>query len=98
MRKIQNQIRKNSLLDYGFGTDAMKGSKVCKNCNSLEPSSNVYCRKCKARLPSTTLYDLYKAQHKSCEKCGAVVSANMQFCPNCGQSIKNKIYQIKEAE
>ncbi len=86
--KKQNVLRRKSLFDFGFGTDIMKHSVVCGECKSLEPSGRMYCSNCNAKLPKSNLYDLYKSYHRSCEKCGTVLSDSMHFCPRCGIRVK----------
>ena len=86
--KKQNEIRKKSLLYFGFGIDAMKNPVVCPNCNSLEPSNKIFCSKCNSKLPKANLYDLYKSYHICCEKCGTVLSSSMHYCPHCGIRVK----------
>ena len=83
--KLQNLIRKDSLLSCGFGTDAMKRLSVCPNCHSLESSDSTVCSICKTRLAKSTLYDIYKSRHRACSGCGTIITAGMQFCPHCGQ-------------
>ena len=86
--KMQNLIRNNSLLSHGFGVDAMKKSMVCPNCHSLESSEHTICSICNEKLSRMTLYDLYKSKHKGCSHCGAVLSAEMHFCPRCGRIVE----------
>lgn len=87
--KKQNVIRKKSLFHFGFGVDTMKNSVVCPVCSSLETGGRNTCGKCKARLPKTNLYELYKSYHPCCEKCGTVLSASMHYCPHCGMRVVN---------
>ena len=82
--KKQNEVRKNALYRFGFGTDAMKGLVVCENCNSLEVSGKLLCRRCGAKLPKTNLYALYRSRHRCCENCGGVLAKSMHYCPRCG--------------
>ena len=88
--KKQSEQRKITLSDYGFGTDVMKSLVVCKKCNSIDTKNNVYCKFCNEKLPSATLYELYRSQHKSCERCGTVLSQSMVYCPKCGTVITKK--------
>ena len=88
--KQQNKIRRRSLLQYGFGIERMQELTVCPNCNSLESSHRILCKNCNAKLPKTTIYDLYKSYHESCPKCKTVLSKSMYYCPNCGVKIKEK--------
>lgn len=88
MKMIEKIKRKNALLQFGFGTDVMKTTTVCTNCNSMESVSKLFCSKCGARLPRVNLYDYYRAQHRSCPDCGSVLSESMDYCPKCGIAIK----------
>ncbi len=88
MKMIDSILRKKSLLQFGFGTDVMKATTVCTNCNLMESTKKLFCSKCQARLPRATLYDYYKAQHKNCSSCGTVLSDSMNYCPKCGVRVK----------
>ena len=85
---IERINRKNTLSQFGFGVDVMKTTTVCTNCNSMENVEKQFCSKCGNTLPTTNLYDYYKAQHRSCPDCGSVLSESMYYCPKCGRSIK----------
>jgi len=87
MKKMKT-IRKASLNLFGFGVDSMRRFTVCSSCHALERSHKMFCSKCKTRLPKTSLYDLYKSCHKTCPKCGSVLSENMNHCPKCGIRVK----------
>ncbi len=86
--KKQNVVRRDSLFYFGFGVDSMRNSVVCPDCNSLETSTKMFCRKCNARLPKTNLYDLYKSYHVCCRECGNVLSSAMEYCTHCGVGVK----------
>lgn len=88
MRMIEKIKRKNSLSQFGFGADVMKITTVCTKCNSMESTSKLFCSKCGKKLPKVTLYDYYRAQHRSCRDCGAILSESMEYCPKCGVVIK----------
>ena len=88
MKLIDNILRRKSLLQFGFGTDAMKATTVCTNCKSMESTSKLFCSKCGSKLPRANLYDYYRAQHRSCPDCGSVLSESMDYCPKCGIAIK----------
>jgi len=88
MLKKQSSIRKSALRTLGFGIEAMKNFTVCHECNSLEPSNQMFCSKCGSRLPIESLYTLYKSQHACCSKCGSVLSSGMHFCSHCGTKQK----------
>lgn len=88
--KLSDKLkRKNSLLHFGYGADVMKSTTVCINCNSLEESSRIFCSRCQTRLPLYNLYDFYRSQHKTCQKCGCVLSSSMTYCPKCGDKVKS---------
>ena len=88
MLMIANMQRRKELFKFGFGTDVMKNTTVCTNCNSMQSAKNKICSKCKAELSNVTLYDYYRAQHKACQYCNTVLSDAMQYCPKCGIAIK----------
>ena len=83
----RNGVKQDDLLQFGFGTEVMKGGTVCKHCNSLQASWKRVCSECNTELPKTNLYDLYQSQHILCKKCSAVLSDSMQFCPRCGEKV-----------
>ena len=82
-----NEERQNTLLYYGFGTEAMKNATVCPACGSLESVDNITCRKCGGELSKSSLFDVYKRQHKLCKSCETVLADFMEFCPHCGEQI-----------
>ena len=88
MTNQDKRRRKDSLLQFGFGADAMKNATVCTSCNSLQSSNRIFCSGCGARLPRVNLYDYYKAQHRNCPSCGNVLSSAMDYCPSCGVPVK----------
>ena len=91
MMNVNGIIRKKSLIQFGFGTDVMKATTVCINCNSMESTDKLFCSECGARLPGLNLYDYYRAQHKSCRHCRAVISETMNYCPKCGFARKSEL-------
>lgn len=84
------QIRKQSMEQYGFGPNAMKKVKVCTKCGHPSPADEQFCRECGVRLSDKTLYDIYKERHKSCPVCDTVFS-NVGYCPQCGTKIELKL-------
>ena len=88
MKMIEKIKRKNALFQFGFGADVMKTTTVCTKCNSMESVSNKLCSKCGSKLPRASLYDYYRAQHRSCPDCDSVLSESMAYCPKCGMEIK----------
>lgn len=85
--EICEMIRLESMEEYGFGPKAMKRMKICVKCGSSSFAENDRCRKCGERLPTATVYELYKSRHKSCTKCDTVVSAEKKYCPQCGEKL-----------
>lgn len=92
------QIRRQSMEQYGFGPDAMKKVKVCTKCGQPSPSDRQFCTECGYRLPAKTLYDIYKERHTVCPHCDTVVAKGSEFCPQCGAKIERNINndEIKE--
>jgi len=87
--KIPDKVkRKNTLSEFGFGEDVMKGMTVCTSCNSLESNKKMFCSKCGTRLPRANLYDYYRASHRKCPKCKTLLSDSMRYCPKCGMAVK----------
>lgn len=74
--------------DYGFGTDSMKQIKVCTSCGRAEDSDLYFCRECGTPLPKATLFEEYKENHRTCEKCGTILTDKMIYCPKCGHENK----------
>ncbi|MBQ6948408.1 MAG: zinc ribbon domain-containing protein [Firmicutes bacterium] len=81
------RIRKDSMKQYGFGTEAMKQIKICTNCRTPASINDAFCGECSFPLPKTTLYDTYKSRHRSCPGCGVVIHDNTDYCPQCGTRI-----------
>ncbi len=72
---------------YGFGVDAMKRIKVCTFCAAAMDAEATDCSECGSRLPAQTLYEVYRARHKSCPQCERVVADEAEFCPICGKHL-----------
>lgn len=87
MYRNTNEERQNILLHYGFGTEAMKNSTVCPACGSLETVGKTNCSKCGEKLLKSSLFDVYKKQHKQCKSCETILADFMEFCPHCGMQI-----------
>ena len=83
-------MRRAAMKQYGFGTDAMKGIKVCSACGKVVPVKKHRCSECGAKLPIISLFQVYQSRHHSCPKCGLVVSDSARFCPDCGSAIQQK--------
>ncbi len=84
MANRYENMRRENMLFYGFGIEAMKSKKVCAECGMVADSSLRFCRECGHRLPSKTLYDIYKERHKCCPACDTVLADEMEYCPQCG--------------
>lgn len=76
--------------EFGFGTEIMKHIKVCRHCGSSESSDSYLCKRCRERLPSQTLFELYQQMHAACEICDTVLAPYMRYCPHCGVQIKSR--------
>lgn len=81
-------MQKERRLRLGFGIDAMKRLKVCRCCGAVACANEPRCLSCGVALPRETLYELYRARHKQCEHCRAIVSGDASFCPACGRKIQ----------
>ncbi len=96
MLRQSERVRKESMLRYGFGIDAMRSVKVCETCGEMADVSQQYCKECGRRLPEHTLYDIYKERHKVCPACDTVLSDGMEYCPQCGTAIEKKLNPTKD--
>lgn len=84
MKPLSRSRRKITLEQFGYGENVMKSVTVCSYCKSLERSDRELCSKCFRRLSEVNLYDFYKANHRSCQRCETVLSEWMDYCPVCG--------------
>jgi len=85
-----NEIRLESMKQYGFGTDAMKELKICKRCGAMNPATRRHCKECHGILPGETLYQVYRRRHTICPQCEVIISDAVQYCPQCGIRILEK--------
>lgn len=83
----QEKDRREKMIYFGLGPEAMKGIKVCKECGASVDSNLLFCDKCGSSLPSESLYLLYVHSHFVCMKCKTVVKADYSFCPHCGSRL-----------
>lgn len=83
-------LRQVRLMEYGFGPDIMRLTKVCPHCGKGNPSGNDTCSDCGAALGDKTLLDLYRFRHPSCPCCGGTVTRTAIYCPDCGTHLKRK--------
>lgn len=81
-------MQKERRMRLGFGVGAMKSLKVCSGCGAVSCAKRTKCHACGEALPRETLYDIYKARHKQCAHCHAIVSGDASFCPTCGRKIQ----------
>ena len=93
MRASQLEIKRLKLMEhYGFGPDAMKKIKICRNCGMTFPVQETICGTCGEKLPIENVYQQYKKRQSTCPECGTIVSSKKRFCPQCGkQLIKDQI-------
>ena len=94
MMDKHEQIRQESMEQYGFGPAAMKKVKVCTRCGQPSPVETQFCTECGYRLPDKTLYDIYKDKHKCCPNCDTVLADGMDYCPQCGTKQLEKTIKI----
>ena len=76
MTEKLEMLRLENMKQCGFGVEAMKEVKVCRECGS--------------KLPDKTLYDIYKERHTVCPACDTVVASDSDYCPQCGTKIGTK--------
>ena len=87
MTAKHEKIRLENMNYYGFGPEAMKKIKVCRDCGASVNSELLFCDKCGSSLPSESLYMLYVHNHFVCTKCKTVVNAEYKYCPQCGEML-----------
>ncbi len=87
MKGRLKQIRKHSMAQYGFGTEAMRKIKICGKCGKPSDISQHVCNECGTKLPEETLYDTYKTRHRACPRCDTVVPHESDYCPRCGRKL-----------
>lgn len=84
---MNQKTRYENLEDFGYGPNVMRNTKVCSGCGQTIHASASYCPACGEKLPTETLFDRYKKQHKSCPDCDTVLAPNSQYCPHCGKPV-----------
>lgn len=87
MLKVLEDIRIESMEEFGFGPNEMKKYKVCKRCNSITSNELDVCPVCLSELPKYTLYEKYAENHFSCPKCKTVLANDCRYCPQCGEHL-----------
>jgi len=80
-------MRRANMRQNGFGTEVMKGIKVCSACGTVMPVKKHRCPECGTRMPIISLFQVYRSRHRCCAKCGLVVADSAQYCPDCGSAI-----------
>lgn len=88
MLTTKRALRQIQLMEYGFGPDIMRLTKVCPCCGKGNPADFDACADCGAALGDKTLLDLYRSRHPSCPCCGETVTCAAIFCPECGTRLK----------
>lgn len=81
-------LRQIELMEYGFGPDVMRLTKICPHCGKGNPSGGSICTDCGAALGSETLLDLYRSRHRCCPACGIAVTDAALYCPACGTHLQ----------
>lgn len=86
-------IRRESMQQYGFGTEAMKDLKVCEKCGAVAAARDRVCSECHARLPQDTMFLRHKRRHAFCPRCDTIVSDAARYCPQCGRRLRREPLQ-----
>ena len=94
-RQQMEQIRMESMKQYGFGPETMKQLKVCANCGATVPAEKQICGECGSRLPRKTLYQVYLNLHRRCPVCETVLSDNAIFLPPVRDNAHSKAQMKK---
>ena len=82
--KDAERIRQESMEHFGFGIPSMKKARICKGCGRVASAAQAYCKVCGSKLPEETVYEQYRAMHRSCPACGTVLTRSYGYCPQCG--------------
>ena len=82
--QTKKALRQVTLLEYGFGPEAMRRRKLCPKCGRANCAQSTHCADCGAALPHKTLYDFYRSRHRCCPGCGVAVTSVAEYCPECG--------------
>ena len=80
-------IRREGMVQYGFGTEAMKKTVVCSKCGAANRSDARYCTVCGAVLTRKNLFQEYKERHRCCPCCDTVLEEEADYCPHCGKKL-----------
>ena len=82
--KNPDRIRQEGLEHFGFGIPSMKKARICKHCSRIAWAKQACCNSCGSKLPEETVYEQYRAMHRSCPACGTVLRHSYGYCPQCG--------------
>ena len=93
---MNQKTRYQNLEDFGYGPNVMRNTKVCSGCGQTIHAGASYCPVCGEKLPTETLFDRYKQQHKCCPDCDTVLAPGSLYCPNCGKQILQKAVGYQE--
>lgn len=78
------EMKALTMKKYGFGYEVMKEICVCEKCGKSTSAKKLLCPNCGMLFPRKTLFDLYRRRHRSCKRCGTILSDAMRYCPRCG--------------
>lgn len=90
MNEQKQEIHYVEMKHYGFGTEVMKQIKVCSRCKAKAEATQIFCKECGTKLPSDTLYEIYKRKNRVCKSCDAIITQEMRYCPKCGRKLDEK--------
>ncbi len=69
----------------GMAKDALKGMRVCLECDEPVKGDQKFCPKCGAELPSETVMEM-----AFCKKCNKQNDVGTDFCAGCGAKLPYK--------
>lgn len=84
---MTQKMKLQELEHYGFGPNVMRKTKLCPACGTLVTDGVAQCPKCREALPELTLFAWYAGQHSTCAYCRTLLSADAQYCPQCGRRV-----------
>jgi RNA polymerase subunit RPABC4/transcription elongation factor Spt4 len=68
--------------------DALKGVRVCLECDEPVKGDQKFCPKCGAELPAETVMEM-----ALCKKCSKQNDVGTDFCTGCGAKLPYKEYK-----
>ena len=71
--------------EVGFGIEVMKNRRVCIKCGSGESADLQICSVCGEKLPTQTMFQVYREHHNRCSRCDTILADYMKHCPHCGR-------------